>query len=713
LFSKNLSKNPFFNPFMKIIVLIAMGLIGAYSLSAQDTVFRVCHTDQMHEQLLASDPEYGLRRALIQKAARLFMEQGLHRKTTPAANNIQFIVPVVFHIIHNYGSENISREQVMDALKLINESFQKKSPDTGDVIAAFQPVFANCQIEFRLAQIDPNGNCHDGITRTQSLQTYSAGDGVKSLINWPSHKYLNIWVVANIASGAAGYAYYPGASPQVDGIVIRHDYTGGIGTSPGTTYHKRALTHEIGHYLDLPHTWGSTNQPGLSSNCTIDDGIFDTPNTIGIDNFSCNTSQVSCGSLDNVQNYMDYGSCPKMFTEGQKDRMHTTLYTSRDYLVSLANNVDTGTDDDFIATPCTPIADFSNRKKFICANEPVQFKDLSWRGIPDNWTWLFPGAVPSMSNDTNPVVVYPNPGIYDVTLTVSNAAGSHTLVRQGHVVVSANPASYSVPYAEGFESMSSFPPSNHHWYVNHSSGINPWTLTGTAAYSGSKSLFISNFPNATTGSVVELITPSFDLTYVTNASLSFQLAFARRISSSVDSLKIYVSKDCGTTWTLRYNKSGTNLATTTTLYPSQPFIPQLNQWRQETVSIASPSYNNQPNIKFLFRYYHSAGNNIFIDDLNLSGTVGLSDHFSEPVTVAVYPNPASETIHLSLTLDMPSRIKVTMFDLFGQRVKDLVETRLDAGEHLIRSHTKVASGVYWLRLTTDSSVIYQRLVISR
>ncbi len=698
---------------MKFIVLIAIGLLGVPTLYAQDTVYRLCHTDLMHERLIASDPEYGMRRALIQNAARLFMEQGLHRKTSPSSNNVQFIVPVVFHIIHNYGSENISREQVMDALRLINESFQKKSADTGDVIAAFQPVFANCQIEFRLAQIDPNGNCHDGITRTQSLQTYSAGDGVKSLINWPSHKYLNIWVVANIASGAAGYAYYPGANPQVDGIVIRHDYTGGIGTSSGTTYHKRALTHEIGHYLDLPHTWGSTNQPGLSSNCNIDDGIFDTPNTIGIDNFSCNTSQVTCGTLDNVQNYMDYGSCPKMFTEGQKDRMHTTLYTSRDYLVSLANNVDTGTDDDFIATPCTPIADFSNRKKFVCANEPVQFKDLSWRGIPDSWTWLFPGAIPSVSNDTNPVVVYPVPGIYDVTLTVANAAGSHTLVRQGHVIVSANPASFSVPYAEGFESMSSFPPTNHDWYVNHSNGINPWTLTSMAAYSGSKSLFINTYPNATTGSVVELITPSFDLTYVTNASLSFQLAFARRTSFSVDSLKIYVSKDCGTTWTLRYNKSGANLATTTSLYPSQPFIPQLNQWRQETVSIASPSYNNQPHIKFLFRYYHNAGNNIFIDDLNLSGTVGLNDHFSEPVAIEVYPNPATETIHLSFTLETPSEIKVTLFDLFGQRVKELIEARLEAGEHLIRSYTNIASGVYWLRLTTDSAVTYQRLVINR
>jgi hypothetical protein len=694
----------------KIFWPVAIMLL-ALNATAQEQEYRRCYTDEMHEQLLKSDPDYALRRALIENTARIFMAQGMPERKSNSTSSVQFVVPVVFHIIHNYGPENISKAQVLDAVRLINESFQKKSADTSDVIAAFQPIFANCEIEFRLAQIDPNGNCHDGITRTQSLQTYSAGDGVKSLVNWPSYKYLNIWVVANIASGAAGYAYYPGASPQIDGIVIRHDYCASIGTAPGSTYNARALTHEIGHYLDLPHTWGSTNNPGIASNCNIDDGIFDTPNTLGISNFSCNTAQVTCGSLDNVQNYMDYGSCPKMFTEGQKDRMHTTLYTSRDYLVSVANNVDTGTDDGYVSPPCAPIADFSDRKMFVCANQPVQFKDLSWKGTPDSWTWSFPGAIPPVSNDTNPVVIYPNPGTYDVSLTVSNADGSTTLLRSNHVIVSSNPANFNVPYSEGFESMASFPDANNGWVVNNAAGTSPWALTGMAAYSGSNSIYVNNYSNAPSGTVDEFITPSFDLTNVSNASLTFQLAFARKHSASIDSLKIYVSKDCGATWALRYNKSGTNLITNTNLFPSQAFIPQISDWRMETVNIATPTFNNQPNIKFLFRYYQSAGNNIYIDDLNLSGTLGLSDTYAGLTDFELFPNPSLEFFYLSFHLEKPSLTHIDLIDLSGKPVKTIASGFFESGENLIRVDKSFAEGVYLVRIKTDFGVAFRKMVI--
>ncbi|MBL0071972.1 MAG: hypothetical protein IPP34_09220 [Bacteroidetes bacterium] len=80
---------------------------------------------------------------------------------------------------------------------------------------------------------------------TVSSQTYDADDGVKALIGWPNENYFNIWVVANIASGAAGYAYFPGISGAIDGVVIRSDYVGSIGTSNGSNYSTRSLTHEL------------------------------------------------------------------------------------------------------------------------------------------------------------------------------------------------------------------------------------------------------------------------------------------------------------------------------------------------------------------------------------------------------------------------------------------------------------------------------------
>jgi len=80
---------------------------------------------------------------------------------------------VVFHIVHNGGPENISREQIEDAIKLINIDYNKLNADTtlGHTYPPFNALRADCKIEFRLAKVDPNGNCTDGIMRHYDPQT--------------------------------------------------------------------------------------------------------------------------------------------------------------------------------------------------------------------------------------------------------------------------------------------------------------------------------------------------------------------------------------------------------------------------------------------------------------------------------------------------------------------------------------------------------------
>src|SRR5688572_3389739 len=78
------------------------------------------------------------------------------------------IIPTVVHIIHNYGPENVSDARVADAIRWLNEDFMGTSPDLSGVIVPFQDDIGNPQFEFRLATLDPNGNCTNGITRTAS-----------------------------------------------------------------------------------------------------------------------------------------------------------------------------------------------------------------------------------------------------------------------------------------------------------------------------------------------------------------------------------------------------------------------------------------------------------------------------------------------------------------------------------------------------------------
>ncbi|MFM7770523.1 MAG: zinc metalloprotease, partial [Bacteroidota bacterium] len=252
-----------------------------------------------------------------------------------------YTIPVVFHVIHNNGPENIEDDQILNGLAILNRDFRMLNADISLVVSAFDGLTADIGIEFALATKDPNGNCTKGINRIVSPLTNDGGQSMKDLIQWPRNKYLNVWICAD-ASGAAGYTLMPGDVSGIwgaaaDGIVVRSDYVGAIGTSTGSK--SRTLTHEVGHWLNLYHTWGPGNSPGVSSNCNQDDQVTDTPNTIGWT--SCSLTGSSCGNaVDNVQNYMEYSYCSRMFTQGQRTRMRAALLSNvaqRSSLITAAN----------------------------------------------------------------------------------------------------------------------------------------------------------------------------------------------------------------------------------------------------------------------------------------------------------------------------------------------------------------------------------------
>jgi len=125
-----------------------------------------------------------------------------------------YIIPVVFHILHQGGAENISNARVEDAVRILNVDFRKWNPDTTDIVPEFKPLAADIEVEFRLATIDPDGNCTNGIIRhntpaTQFDASYSytgVGPGL-----WDPQKYLSFYICKKLDfEGAAAYTYIPG-----------------------------------------------------------------------------------------------------------------------------------------------------------------------------------------------------------------------------------------------------------------------------------------------------------------------------------------------------------------------------------------------------------------------------------------------------------------------------------------------------------------------
>ncbi len=242
-------------------------------------------------------------------------------KNSPNISNKAAVItiPVVFHVVYRTNAENLSTARIQEQLDVLNEDFRRQNADADNTWSQA----ADTEIQFCLATVDPNGNPTSGITRTQtSVNGFGFTDDMKfdsqgGIDAWNTSNYMNFWV-CNLGGGLLGFATFPGGNPATDGVVCDYRYTGITGASAPFNL-GRTGTHEVGHYLNLYHIWGD-------GGCGVGDNVADTPNSDG-PNYGCATGNVACGTVDMVQNYMDYSDdgCMNLFTTGQKARMQAVL----------------------------------------------------------------------------------------------------------------------------------------------------------------------------------------------------------------------------------------------------------------------------------------------------------------------------------------------------------------------------------------------------
>lgn len=611
---------------MRSLLLFPIGLAACGAL-AQDDGFRCLANNPAElERHLLEHP--GAQQAAMEAKATLDARTASFNR----GGQGPFIISVVFHVIHNNGPENISDEQLEDAIRVLNQDYNKLNPDTGLVRPEFQGIIADVGIEFRLARRDPEGNCTNGITRTVSTRTYDGDFEMTQLIQWPRDRYMNVWVAAS-ANGAAGYTYYPmwlDGWPEADGIVILHDYTGSIGTS--SAYRSRVLSHEVGHWLNLKHCWGDSNEPGVEQNCSVDDEVADTPLTIGWT--SCVLSGASCGStLDNVQNYMEYSYCCRMFTQGQGDRMIAALTSpiaERESLWQPSTLALTGV----MEPEQLCMARFEADRRELCAGSSVQFTDMSYFGVSAR-SWSFEGGSPGGSFDAQPLVTYDAPGTYAVTLVVSDGSASESSAVPGYITVLPNPG-LPAPWSEGFESGPDVP--NDRWRVVNPDDDVTFAITTAAAYTGTRCVRLTN-SSAQDGRRDELISTAIDLTGIADPVLSFRYAYARRNPINDDVLYVYASGDCGETWVLRkVIRAITTLVTAPQTNGS--FVPAgADQWGYAALTNIGPALQTT-SFRMRFLFESDGGNNLYLDDINLNGIpVGIEETVSPAQSARMVPNP--------------------------------------------------------------------------
>jgi PKD repeat protein len=651
-----------------------------------------CNTDQVHERLFTGQPQYN--NHIINSKAKLEFETqqfNLHNRA-----GATYVIPVVFHVIHQNGLENISEEQIIDQIAILNSDYA--TYDTSVIIDYFKPLVANCDIEFRLATKDPNGNCTNGITRHVSSLTTTGDHAVKSIVHWPPNMYLNFYVVSN-AAGLAGHALLPYVAdslPLWDGIVMSHSYIGSIGTSSVST--SVVASHEVGHYLNLQHVWGGNNVPnfpylpvGDAGNCSYDDGVGDTPNTTG--NQSCSLSSTNCSSLDNVQNFMDYSYCGAMFTLGQKTRMHACLNSTianRNNLWSPANLIATGIDTAYQVL-CE--VDFKSDRLYACVGDTVVFHDKSYHKI-NSRVWNFYGGVTSSLTDSVVKVVYNTPGNYDVKLVVYNGATSDSITKNQYITI--NPTTTVFNYmTDDFEGYVNFP--DNKWSVGDDSVT--FQITNSVGFNSNSSLLYTNFSASSTA---EFTSTTIDLSNYSNVEVKFDYAYAEKETSSKDKLNVYYSSDCGKTWTLRRSYLSYVLLTKYTA-DTNSFSPQSSsEWKSVSLSVGSGFLVDNFQVKFEF-LGTPQGNNIYLDNINVVDPVTISINENWKEKVKVFPNPANEILFID---NIKKGTQIQIIDVTGkyitafysENIKEVINTKF------------LTPGVYFILLNNKEEFFMEKII---
>ena len=424
---------------MKTNVILTFMLFLATFLGvfAQRTneVRSYCYTDEMYERSLERDATLKEKMDERDNAINNYRENILSNPLNRAPSSssvVNLVIPVVVYVVHDFGPENISDQQVIGQIDKLNDEFIGHG------------------IQFCLATTEgitplPGSSPNPGIIRIQDGLTNhltSNEIGLKNLSTLSGNQYLRIWVVKDIDNGSGTLGYARPKTPwatTMDGIVMRYDAFGDVATCGCTNLlpsnnQGKVVVHEVGHYLGLFHTFQGGCTGMTAANCDVEgDRVCDTP-PVAIANYGCPTpgSINSCtetpDSPDLLDNHMDYTNdmCRTSFTNGQGTRMISMINLYYLNLVSSSNLVYTG-------VQCNGglLAVFSSDNNTPCNNTVVTYTANTVSGA--TYTWNFGDGSPIVSG--NPITHSYTTGetFFPVTLTINDGTNTASETQQIYV----------------------------------------------------------------------------------------------------------------------------------------------------------------------------------------------------------------------------------------------------------------------------------------
>lgn len=580
----------------------------------------------------------------------------------PGGDNSRAIItiPVVVHVVYNTTAENVSDAQVQSQITAMNKDFSRTNADASGTPSVWQSIAANCELQFCLATVDPNGNSTNGITRTSTSTTaFSTNNNVKFNSSggkdaWNSSEYLNMWVCD--LNGYLGYAQFPGGPATTDGVVIDYLAFGTTGTAASPFHLGRTVTHEVGHWLSLYHIWGDDG-----SSCSGTDNAGDTPNQAGA-RYGCPTfPAVSCSNGPNgdmFMNYMDYthDNCMNLFTNGQKARMQAMFAAGGFRNVLLSSNA---------CGSAPPPPSCATPSGLNATNVTTSSATLNWGAV--SGATSYNARIKAVSSST-----WSTSSTGGTSVNANGLSAGTQYEFQAQAVCGSSTGSYSSSAI----------------FTTASSGCND-------AYESNQSISAAKTIPANS-SIQALISPSTDIDWFKFNNTSSQ----RRIKVTMTNLPFDYDMSL-------YNSSGTRLRVSqnggTT---SETMI--YNTTRVGTYYIKVYGYNGANSPSQCYALTAQISNSSFRETAEM-----MEPEPQESGIGQLYPNPVNEFFMLDFFSGSDATLDLSIIDLTGRIISSWTETAAEGLNSFKIETESFLSGVYLIRVSDGERIYSKSFLVNR
>jgi PKD repeat protein len=363
------------------------------------------------------------------------------------------------------------------------------------------------------------------------------------------------------------------------------------------------------------------------------------------------------------------------------------------------------------STTILPEVNFTVDNSVPCSSDTVSFQDQT-NYSPIQWLWEFhPPTVVFVNgtdeNSQHPQVVFEEVTTYAVTLTSWNLNGSSDITKADFI----HAGGYSPYYKETFEAGSY---KSEDWTIENPDLDITWELFETGGtLPGSRSMGIDFYNYFSFSERDRLISPPFNLTVPSSAYLQFEHAYARRHPNLTDSLLVYISDDCGSTWTRIFSGGEDGSGNFATHEPVDGFWPMVSDdwcmsgWGPPCTSLDLSAWAGKANIKLAFESWSAFGNPLFIDNIEIGQFVGFEEMNPESNSVNVFPNPAKDGFKVLLGTQHRFQ-RASLINHLGQEVH-VIELSDSQDQFEILKQSNWQTGMYFLVVAGDDAKVVKKV----